>query len=379
MRRRAGKYLFTFLLMFAIGLGLPISPLLASQLGATWIEVGLMGAAWGVVFTFSAVLTGRISDRIGRKPVLAMSGALSALAALLFIRASSVSELIAIRGLEGLAWSCFWPVMEALATETADTEQVGKGIGLVTTVYTLAFAIGSFAGGFIAGVYGFSSVFATYCGMASLATLTILFVEERRPAAPQQKMRSEPALSEFLSKTVVSGNFLGASYTFGLASVMALLSVYAIGLGIPVFWIGVIFSIFWTGRVIGAVSAGSASDRFGRKRVALFGLILGSAGFLLVGLAAESRVLVIGTLLAGFSVGAAFPVSVAMIADGIGVERRGGAMGLYEMVCASVFMMASALGGFTSEVVSPRTPYAFSSAIFVSCAIVLPLLLAHHK
>jgi MFS family permease len=70
--------------MFAIGMGVPVSPLLASRMGATWVEIGLMGSAWGLVFTLSAFLTGRISDKIGRKPVLAISAGLSALAAFSF-------------------------------------------------------------------------------------------------------------------------------------------------------------------------------------------------------------------------------------------------------------------------------------------------------
>lgn len=373
--RRVGQYAFTFLLMFAIGLGLPISPLLASRMGASWVEIGLMGAAWGLVFTFSAFLTGRISDRIGRKPVLAMSAALSALAALLFLRALSVSELIAIRGIEGLAWACFWPAMEALATETADAKQVGRGIGLVTTVYAFAFAIGSFAGGFITDVYGFSAAFATYFAASSFAMPMLWFVESAKRAEYQAPATAGRTLPKFFSRTLAAGNLLGASYTFGLASVMALLSVYAVGLGIPVFWIGVAFSIFWTGRVIGAVSGGSASDRFGRRRVAFFGLVVGCIGFLLISLASEMLLLAIGVLLAGLSVGATFPVSVAMIADGIEAQLRGSAMGFYEMICAIAFMLASASGGFAAEVVTPRSPYWMSATVFLSCAVALSVLL----
>ncbi len=375
MRLTIGQYAFTFVLMFAIGLALPISPLLASTMGASWVEIGLMGAAWGLVFTFSAFLTGRISDRVGRRPVLAMSATLSALAALLFLRASSVSELVAIRGLEGLAWACFWPPMEALATETADTEQVGRGIGLVTSVYALAFAIGSLSGGFIAGVFGFPLAFATYFGVASLAILTAWSIESPKRQGSQEHVRRREFFSGFFSRNVTAGNFLGASYTYGLASVMALLSVYAIGLGIPVFWIGVNFSIFWAGRVIGAASAGSASDKFGRKRVALLGLILGCIGFLLIGLATEMMLLAAGVLLAGLSVGAMFPVSVAVIADGIQPSLRGGAMGFFEMICAIAFMVASALGGVAAQVLSPRTPYGVSAIVYICCAVALYVLL----
>ena len=379
MARGSGQFALTFLLMFAIGLGVPISPLYASKMGASWLEIGFMGSAWGIVFTFSAFLTGRVSDRIGRRPVLAISSALSALAALLFLRATSVSELIAIRGLEGLAWACFWPPMEALATETSDADHVGRGIGLVTTVYGLGFAIGSFTGGFMTDFFGFPLTFLTYFVLATLSILPVSFVESPKRTSILETSSQGRLLRRLFSRGLVAGNILGASYTFGLASIMALLSVYASGFGISIFWIGIALSIFWIGRIFGAALAGTSSDRLGRRRVALTGLIVGSAGFAMIGGAPGLLYIVAGALLTGLSIGGIFPVNVALIADDIEPELRGAAMGFYEMICAIAFMAASAFGGVSAQLVSPRTPYALSTIVFVSCAFALAVLLRHHR
>jgi MFS family permease len=375
---QVGQYVLTFLLMFAIGLGVPVSPLLASRIGATWVEIGLMGAAWGIVFTLSAFLTGRVSDKIGRKPVLAMSSGLSALAALLFLRATSVTELIAIRGLEGLAWACFWPPMEALATETADTEQVGRGIGFVTTVYALGFAIGSFASGFMTDFFGFNLAFSTYFAFAAVSVLAVWLVDAPKRTRPEGMPPHGVLWQKLLSRDLVAGNGLGASYTFGLATVMALLSVYEASLRIQIFWIGTTLSIFWVGRILGAAFAGTASDRVGRRRVAVTALLIGCAGFITIGITSSLLLIVIGALLAGLSIGGVFPVNVAIIADAIEPEFRGAAMGFYEMICAIAFMAASAFGGVTAELIDPRTPYGLSAIVFVSCAIALGILLPRH-
>jgi MFS family permease len=364
--------------MFAIGLGVPISPLLASKMGANWVEIGLMGASWGIIFTVSAFLTGRVSDRIGRKPVLATSSVLSALAALWFLRATSVTELIAIRGLEGLAWACFWPPMEALATETADTEQVGRGIGFVTTVYALGFAIGSFAAGFMTGFFGFTLAFSTYFAFAAVSILTVWLVDTPKPTHHRGTLPRDGLSRKLFSRGLVTGNVLGASYTFGLATVMALLSVYESRLGIPIFWIGTTLSIFWVGRIVGAAFAGIGSDRLGRRRVAATALAIGCVGFVMIGSTPTFFLIVVGALLAGLSIGGIFPVNVAIIADGIEPEFRGAAMGFYEMICAIAFMAASAFGGMTAELVDPRTPYALSAVVFVSCAVALLILLPKH-
>jgi MFS family permease len=372
---RIDQCTLTFLLMFAIGIGVPISPLLASKMGASWVEIGLMGSAWGLIFTFSALMTGRVSDKIGRRPVLAVSSTLSAVAAFLFLQATSVPELIAIRGLEGLAWACFWPPMEALATETADIEQIGKGIGLVTTVYALGFAIGSFAGGFMTSFFGFPVAFSTYFAFAALSILAVWFIEAPSHLRTQEAVPIGRVLRRLASRGLVAANVLGASYTFGLASIMALLSVYALGFDIPVFWIGVAFSIFWIGRILGAAFAGSASDRFGRKQVAVATLIAGSAGFLMIGTAGGLLFIASGALLAGLSIGGIFPVNVAIIADDTERALRGTAMGFFEMICAIAFMAAAGLGGTSAEFLDPRTPYVLSAIIFASCMITLAILL----
>jgi DHA1 family tetracycline resistance protein-like MFS transporter len=377
MARGTGQYVFTFLLMFAIGLGVPISPLLASKMGANWVQIGLMGTAWGIVFTLSAFITGRVSDRIGRRPVLAMSSALSALAALCFLRANSVSELIAIKGLEGLAWACFWPPMEALATETAG-KRVGRGIGLVTTVYAFGFAIGSFAGGYMTGFFGFPLAFSTYSAFAALSILAVWFVDTPKPTRHPKLLPRGGLLRTLLSRGIVLGNILGACYTFGLATIMALLSVYSVAFGISVFWIGAAFSVFWVGRILGAAFAGTASDRLGRRRVALAALIIGCMGFVMIGSAPSLLLIVAGALLTGISIGGVFPVSVAIIADDIEPELRGAAMGFFEMICAIAFMVASALGGISAELVNSRTPYGLSAVAFASGVVVLSVLSPHH-
>jgi MFS family permease len=374
-----GQCVFTFLLMFAIGLGAPISPLLALKMGASWVAIGLMGSAWGIVFTLSALLTGRVSDRIGRRPVLATSSALSALAALCFLQATSVSELIAIRGLEGLAWACFWPPMEALATESANTEHIGRGIGLVTTVYGSGFAIGSFAGGVMTGFLGFSLTFSIYFAFAAISILAVWSIDApKHTHYPETSPRGGLSRRMF-SRGLVSGNVLGASYTFGLGTIMALLSVYAEGFGIPIFWIGVAFSIFWGGRILGAAFAGTASDRFGRRCVAMTALIVGCVGFVTIGSAPSLPLIVVGALLTGLSIGGIFPVNVAIIADEVEPELCGTAMGFFEMVCAIAFMVASAFGGISAELVNSRTPYGLSAIVFASCVVALGVLLPHRS
>jgi MFS family permease len=108
--------------------------------------------------------------------------------------------------------------------------------------------------------------------------------------------------------------------------------------------------------------------------VAQLAFAIGAIGFFIVALAIDLALVVVGALLAGVSVGAIFPVSVAMVADTIGDELRGTAMGLYEMACAVAFMIASAVGGALAQVVNPAMPYWLSAFVYTSCVILIVLL-----
>ena len=59
-------------------------------------------------------------------------------------------------------------------------------------------------------------------------------------------------------------------------------------------------------------------------------------------------------------------------------EFRGAAMGFFEMICAIAFMVASALGGISAELVNSRTPYGLSAVAFAFGVVVLGVLLPTH-
>jgi hypothetical protein len=52
-------------------------------------------------------------------------------------------------------------------------------------------------------------------------------------------------------------------------------------------------------------------------------------------------------------------------------------MGFFEMICAIAFMVASAFGGISAELVNSRTPYGLSAVVFASCVVGLRVLLPH--
>lgn len=362
--------LFVFLLMFAVGMASPIVPLYASELGASWVQIGLLGASWGTTMLLLAAISGTISDKVGRRPLLITAAALSSLAGVMYWLSTTVLQIILVRILEAVAWAMFWPSIEALATEIVRPGESGRSIGITTASYGVGFACGSFASGTIVGAFGYGQLFLSYSIMAlASAVLAALFVHEHGPkSAYRTKGRSWRHL---VSRKTIPGYFLGTIYTFGLGVVLTFYSVFSESLGIPVFWIGVLLAIFWGGRIAGSYGGGELSDLYGRKRLAILSMVGCGIGFTFTSMATGLLMLSIAALIVGLSMGAAFPVGVALVSDAVGSRFRGYAMGVFESSCAAGFMVAATLGGLLAAAYSARMPYLLASACSLFAAAAL--------
>jgi len=358
-------------------------PLYASSLGASWTEIGLMGTSYGTTAMLLALVSGKISDRLGRKPLLLGSATLGALAALLYLVTGAVWQLIAVRILEGVAWAFFWPAVEAVATEIVEPIKAGRAMGMVTASYGIAFASGSLVGGSIVDIMGFAQTFASYLGLSVVSVLAALyFLHETRPQKPQHVAHgSENDVSSSMqrSETLLLAYFLGGTYTFGLGIVLSLFSVFAKNLGVALVLIGVLFGIFWLGRIIGSFEVGRLCDRYGRKPFATAGMTGSALGFALVAASTRMELLLVAVAVLGVSLGALFPTSIALISDSVHQSKRGYAMGIFETACAAGFMLASTFGGYLADLYSPRTPYVLATITSVASAVILSWKLRESK
>lgn len=376
-------YLFIFTLSLAIGIATPVIPLYANSLGASYIEIGLIGTAFAIVFTILATPIGKFSDRSGRKPVLVLSATLSAVAAGLYLLAGTVSQMIFIRALEGIAWAALWPPAEALITELAGTSNAGRAMGLSTASYGTGFALGSFTGGLIGSMFGYRATFAFYLVLSIVAILIALIRIRGAEVKQSPKMVTtlrtlQPKFPNWMNRTVVLSNVVGAAYTFALGMILTLFAVYAKNLGIAVFWIGTLFTLFWIGRIIASLLAGQISDKVGRKRVLVPALIGCAVGSVLIAALATVNSLAIAVIILGLAIGAIFPVTVALISDNVPSTNKGVAMGVFETSCAIGLMLAPATGGVIADLYDARYPYILSAFPSIVCALTVAFRLKEH-
>jgi MFS transporter, DHA1 family, tetracycline resistance protein len=152
-RARLGViFLTVFIDLAGFGLVIPILPYYAERFGAGGLGFGaLVGVFSGMQFV-ATVLLGRLSDRLGRRPILLASIVVGSVGYLVFAFAGSYAWLLAARALAGFAGGNISVAQAYIADVTSPAERA-RGMGLVGAAFGLGFVVGPAIGG-VAGHYG---------------------------------------------------------------------------------------------------------------------------------------------------------------------------------------------------------------------------------
>jgi DHA1 family tetracycline resistance protein-like MFS transporter len=250
-------FLIVFIDLLGFSLILPLLPYYAETYGATPTIVGLLVASYAAAQLIGAPLLGRLSDRIGRRPVLLISVIGTGVGFLLLGFADPIgrflAELIApqaanafvlgvlffSRILDGLTGGNI-TVAQAYITDVTDDQNRAKGLGLIGAAFGLGFIIGPAVGGALSK-WGYSLPAFVAASVSFINMFMIIFLlpeslpVERRSAASGQ--RRPPftlnALKQALNRPKV-GPLLQVRFFFALAFAIfqTIFALYAQAIGL---------------------------------------------------------------------------------------------------------------------------------------------------
>src|SRR6266705_3563637 len=145
--------IFLTVLIDLIGFGIviPILPGYAVRFGAHGFEFGALLGVYSLMQFFATALLGRLSDRIGRRPVLLSTMLLNAAGYLLFAFAGSYRALFVSRVIGGFAGGNISAAQAYIADSTSAADR-SRGMGMIGAAFGLGFVIGPMIGG-LAGHY----------------------------------------------------------------------------------------------------------------------------------------------------------------------------------------------------------------------------------
>lgn len=189
-------FLSVFIDLIGFGIVLPLLPLYSREFGASGFTIGLIIASFSAMQFFFAPLWGRLSDRIGRRPVLLLSNAGAAGSYALFAVASTMTGqtglwvLLLSRVFAGICGANL-SVASAYIADITPRETRSKSMGLIGMAFGLGFIFGPALGAFSAKAFGHSGpgwVAAALCAANFILGYFILS-ESRQPNSEQATPR----------------------------------------------------------------------------------------------------------------------------------------------------------------------------------------------
>lgn len=176
--RLAVVFLTIFVDLVGFGIVLPILPFYAQRFGAEGLGFGVVVGVFSAMQFLANVLLGRLSDRVGRRPVLLATIAVNVLGYLLFAAANSYAVLLAARMVSGFA-SGNIAVAQAYVADVTTGEHRSKGMGMIGAAFGLGFVVGPALGGLASHYAGHAApglLAAALCGV-NLASAWLILPE----------------------------------------------------------------------------------------------------------------------------------------------------------------------------------------------------------
>ncbi len=381
MKRKAPLVIIFFTLfldLLGFGMILPILPFYAESFGATAFHIGLLSASFSLMQFFFAPFWGRISDRVGRRPIILMSLLGSSVSLLLFGLAQSLFMLFLARIFAGIFMANL-SAAQAYIADVTPPEERARGMGLVGAAFGLGFIFGPTFGGLLSA-HGLAFPAYVASGLALVNFISAFFLlPESRSKEAIAHSRYHKRLSAFdlrqFKKAVfhpLVGLFLILFFFVTLAfanleSTFALMTERHFGYdakdnGYLFAYIGVLVAIIQGGLI------GPLSKRFGEGKLLTAGLLFQAAGFLF--LPYTHSILILLVLLGFISIGSglANPSLQSLISRNTHEDQQGGVLGVSQSMGSLARVLGPAWGGWFFDWLGIPAPYWSGGILLFLCA-----------
>ncbi len=351
---------------------LPLLPFYAERFHATPFQIGLLFTSYSLTQLVFAPMLGRLSDRVGRRPLLLASIAGSVAAYLLFAAAPSYGVLLLARSLAGVAASNYGIAQAYMADVSAPGER-SKAMGLVGAAFGMGFVLGPALGGILAQA-GDPRIVPLAAAMLAAMNLFVAFFGLPESLSPDARARA------------VRGSWFGWSdlrlvwrdsplrglmllfflvmFCFSMMEAsLALFCQQRYGFGVRqtswlFVYVGIILVIVQGGLL------GRLVKRFGERSLILWGIVLMAVGLAILPLS-QFWILLLSLGLLAVGQGMHNPSSLGLLSRLTDESAQGSTIGLSRSFGALARALGPAAGTFLFGAVGAASPFWAAGALMV--------------
>lgn len=364
-------FLIVFVDLIGFGLVIPLLPFYAERFTASPLQMTALFATFSLMSLLTAPLWGRLSDRIGRRPVLMASMAASTVAYAWMAFATHLWMLFAARAFAG---ACAGNIAAAQAyiADVTPPQKRARGMGMIGAAFGLGFIIGPVLGGVIAGGNVATADLATPCliaaGLSFTAFLGVLFLlPESLPQRLQQQRRSRLASARAALARPGLGRLLLVFFLVilafsGMETVFAWWAIAQFGwgprpTGFVFFYVGLLSAMMQGGLI------GPLARRLGEERLLLAGLGSIALGLVLMPFARTLPLLLVAITALALGMGATQPSINSLISRRAGTETQGEVMGVAQSAGSLSRVLGPIVAGALFAEFGRNSPFLWGAAL----------------
>ena len=372
-----------FLIIFTEVLGfsmvLPLIPFLGLSLGLTPIQIGLIISVFSFCQLFASPVTGKLSDRFGRKPLLILSQLSTFAGFLLLGFATTPILLIAARLVDGLLGSNM-TVSQAYISDITKPQHRTRVYGYSSGVFGAGMIFGPFIGGVLSRIdYSFPMFFAAVVTLVSIV-LVLLFLPETITEKPEKlslgfndvipvndakRFAKTPNIrNNLLMFFIYNAAFFLFISNFGLLA-EAQFHVGADQVGFYMAWIGilrVVIQTFLIARILRALGEGSMLRT---------GIVALAVSMVILALSTDYLFVFVPLIFLAYGAGVSRPILTSKLTNSVKQKETATILGVNNSLQSIGQIVTPIAGGFIIEYLPSQTLPLLSALFFFSLILFL--------
>jgi MFS transporter, DHA1 family, tetracycline resistance protein len=329
-------FVIVFIDLLGFGMVIPVMALYAERLGAAEGQIGWLMTGYSAMQLVFTPIWGRLSDKLGRRPLLLLSIFMTAVGFLGYALAPDFRWLLVSRLFAGAATANI-AIAQAYIADVTPPEGRAKGMGIIGAAFGLGFVLGPAIGGFLSSISLAAPGYAAAALAAVNGAAAFFVLPEPRERTVAERRAHLPALLDELRRPGIRRLvliYLLSVFAFsGMEATFALLAAHRYGLDQRhVSWlfafIGVVMTIVQGGLI------GPLTRRFGERPLLVTGLTLQALGLAALPYAGGMPGLLAACVPLAVGNGFATPALSALLSRSAREEDQGGTLGIGQSAAA---------------------------------------------
>ena len=373
-----------FLDSVGYGLVVPVLPLYAKQLGASDFSIGFLFATYAIALCLAAIPFGILSDRFGRKPFVLFGMFAMAGAFVFYALAKSYPVLVVARILDGLTAAATWSAALALLGDRFPGREMGSKMGWAMSAAAIGGIAGPLLGGTLSDAFGYRAPFYVIAAACVAGGCVSIFLEERKVARRALSAGWRMLKPVFTNRNVMIACLVTLVTTMGLGLLEPILPIYFKNtFDMTRTGIGIVFGMTMLFYAIASPLSGKLSDRVGRKRPILAGLLLTAAITPLIAVFKNVPAVFVLMAMFGFAIAFFGTPSIPLVTDALPqsptigeANQYGAAFGLINFFWSLGYALGPLLGGALYQWAGLLTALLVYSGLLLVLIVVVALTLS---